>query len=182
MFDIGGLELLIIAVVGLLVIGPERLPETLRTLGLWLGRLRRSFVSVKSEIEKEIGMDEVRRQLHNEAIMDQMKQIERDVRGNQDTASSDHAQTNPAAEQPGTGSALKHDSTPEQQIDEHRIDAGITDADATAHTPSRVEGGASSNETASSELEPREPERLPPRSEAELEAAHRRRARNEHNT
>ena len=41
MFDIGGLELLLIAVVGLLVIGPERLPEALRTLGLWLGRLRR---------------------------------------------------------------------------------------------------------------------------------------------
>ena len=52
MFDIGGLELLLIAVVALLVIGPERLPETLRTIGLWLGRLRRSFTSVKAEIEK----------------------------------------------------------------------------------------------------------------------------------
>ncbi len=80
MFDIGGLELLLIAIVGLLVIGPERLPETLRTLGLWLGRLRRSFTSVKAEIEKEIGMDEVRRQLHNEAIMEDMKKIERDVK------------------------------------------------------------------------------------------------------
>ena len=81
MFDIGGLELLLIAVVGLLVIGPERLPETLRTLGLWMGRLRRSFMSVKTEIEKEIGMDEVRRQLHNEAVMDEMKRIEREVHG-----------------------------------------------------------------------------------------------------
>jgi len=79
MFDIGGLELLLIAVVALLVIGPERLPETLRTLGLWLGRLRRSFTSVKAEIEKEIGMDEVRRQLHNEAVMEEMKRIEREV-------------------------------------------------------------------------------------------------------
>ena len=81
MFDIGFPELLLTAIVGLLVIGPERLPETLRTLGLWLGRMRRSYHAVKTEIEKEIGMDEVRRQLHNEAVMDEMKRIEREVKG-----------------------------------------------------------------------------------------------------
>ena len=71
---------MLVAIVGLLVIGPNRLPEALRTLGLWLGRLRRSFNTVKAEIEKEVGMDEVRRQLHNEAVMDEMKRIEREVK------------------------------------------------------------------------------------------------------
>ena len=80
MFDIGFPELVLIAIVGLLVIGPERLPEALRTLGLWIGRMRRSFTAVKAEIEKEIGMDEIRRQLHNEAVMDELKRIERDVK------------------------------------------------------------------------------------------------------
>lgn len=80
MFEIGFPELILIAIVGLLVIGPERLPEALRTLGLWIGRMRRSFTNVKSEIEREIGMDEIRRQLHNEAVMEEMKRIERDVR------------------------------------------------------------------------------------------------------
>lgn len=80
MFDVGFPELILVAVVGLLVIGPERLPEALRTLGLWFGRMRRSFLSVKTEIEKEIGMDEVRRQLHNEAVMDEMKRIEQQVK------------------------------------------------------------------------------------------------------
>ena len=80
MFDIGFPELVLVAIVGLLVIGPERLPEALRTLGLWFGRMRRSFTAVKAEIEKEIGMDEVKRQLHNEAIMDEMKRIESEVR------------------------------------------------------------------------------------------------------
>lgn len=80
MFDIGFPELMLSAIVGLLVIGPERLPEALRTLGLWLGRMRRSFQSVKAEIEKEIGMDEVRKQLHNEAVMEEMKRIEREVK------------------------------------------------------------------------------------------------------
>ena len=80
MFDIGFPELMLVAIVGLLVIGPKRLPEALRTLGLWLGRMRRSFTTVKTEIEKEIGMDEVRRQLHNEAVMEEMKRIEREVK------------------------------------------------------------------------------------------------------
>ena len=86
MFDIGFPELMLVAIVGLLVIGPERLPEALRTLGLWLGRMRRSFQSVKAEIEKEIGMDEVRKQLHNEAVMEEMKRIEREVKATADVA------------------------------------------------------------------------------------------------
>jgi sec-independent protein translocase protein TatB len=72
MFDIGFSELLIIAVVGLLVIGPARLPETLRTLALWLGRLRRMASKLYQEVEREVGMDDVRRQLHNENIMDKL--------------------------------------------------------------------------------------------------------------
>ena len=48
MLEIGFPELILIAIVGLLVIGPERLPETLRTLGLWMGRMRRSFTQVKA--------------------------------------------------------------------------------------------------------------------------------------
>ena len=88
MLEIGFPELILIAIVGLLVIGPDRLPETLRTLGLWLGRMRRSFNSVKAEIEKEIGMDEVKRQLHNEAIMEEMKRIEAEVKNTADTARS----------------------------------------------------------------------------------------------
>ena len=74
------MELMLIVLVTLLVIGPERLPETLRTLGLWVGRLSRSFTATKVEIEKEIGMDDVRRQLHNESVMAQMKHIEDEVK------------------------------------------------------------------------------------------------------
>ena len=73
MFDIGFFELLVIAVLGLVVIGPKRLPEVVRTISLWLGRLRRSFSSVKRNIESEFQLDEVRRQLHNEEIMRQLE-------------------------------------------------------------------------------------------------------------
>lgn len=69
MFDIGFSELLLVALVALLVLGPERLPGAARTAGLWIGRLRRSFAALRSEVEREIGADEIRRQLHNENIL-----------------------------------------------------------------------------------------------------------------
>ncbi len=79
MFDIGFPEFFIAALVALLVLGPERLPGALRTLGLWIGRLRRSYYNVKTEVEREIGMDEVRRQLHNEQVMEDIRRVEREV-------------------------------------------------------------------------------------------------------
>ncbi|MNR30343.1 sec-independent translocase [compost metagenome] len=55
--------------VALLVLGPERLPGAARTAGLWIGRLKRSFNAIKQEVEREIGADDIRRQLHNEHIL-----------------------------------------------------------------------------------------------------------------
>ena len=69
MFDIGFQELLLVGIIGLVVIGPERLPGVIRTCALWIGRIRRSFNEIKSDIEREVGADDIRRQLHNEAIM-----------------------------------------------------------------------------------------------------------------
>ena len=69
MFGISFSELLLVGLVALLVLGPERLPGAARTAGLWVGRLKRSFNSIKTEIEREIGADEIRRQLHNEHIL-----------------------------------------------------------------------------------------------------------------
>lgn len=69
MFDIGFTELLVCLVVALVVIGPERLPETVRTIALWIGRLKRSLRETRTEIERQIGADDIRRQLYNEEIM-----------------------------------------------------------------------------------------------------------------
>lgn len=73
MFDIGFLELLVIATIGLLVLGPERLPGAVRTASLWLGRLRRSFNELRREIEREVGAEELRQQLHNEEVMKSLR-------------------------------------------------------------------------------------------------------------
>jgi len=72
MFDIGFPELLLASVVALLVIGPERLPETVRTIMIWLGKIKKSFANIKTEIEQEIGVDEIRQQIHNDTIMKEL--------------------------------------------------------------------------------------------------------------
>ena len=69
MFGISFSELLLVGLVALVVLGPERLPGAARTAGLWIGRLKRSFNAIKQEVEREIGADEIRRQLHNEHIL-----------------------------------------------------------------------------------------------------------------
>jgi sec-independent protein translocase protein TatB len=78
-FDIGFSELLVCLVVALVVIGPERLPETVRTVGLWIGRLKRSLRETRSEIERQIGADDIRRQLHNEEIMQRIEETRREM-------------------------------------------------------------------------------------------------------
>ena len=67
MFDIGFSELLIIGVVALLVIGPERLPGLARTAGKWVGRARRFVSSVKADIDREIAADELKKALAKQA-------------------------------------------------------------------------------------------------------------------
>mgnify|MGYP000067036444 CR=1 FL=1 len=79
MFDIGFSELLFVALIALLVLGPERLPGALRTLGLWIGRIRRSVDDIRINIEQEIGADEIKRQLHNEDIMKKLNQVENQI-------------------------------------------------------------------------------------------------------
>jgi sec-independent protein translocase protein TatB len=86
MFDIGFSELVLVAVIGLLVLGPERLPGAIRTGSLWLGRLRRSFNNIRAEIEREINADEIRQDLHNEGIMESLKQAEQDLRSGLEAA------------------------------------------------------------------------------------------------
>jgi len=81
MFDIGFPELLIVSIVALLVIGPDKLPETVRSIALWVGRIRRSLANIKMELENEIGADEIRRQLRNEAIMDKLNETKDQLKG-----------------------------------------------------------------------------------------------------
>ena len=61
MFDVGFSEIVVIAVVALVVIGPEKLPKTARTLGVLFGRLQRYVGEVKADINRELELDELRK-------------------------------------------------------------------------------------------------------------------------
>jgi sec-independent protein translocase protein TatB len=61
MFDVGFSEIVLIAVVALIVIGPERLPKAARTMGLLFGRLQRYVSDVKADINREMELDELRK-------------------------------------------------------------------------------------------------------------------------
>lgn len=63
MFDIGFLELSLLFVIGLLVLGPERLPRVARTLGGYLRKARRTWYSVRSEIERELAAEELKQKV-----------------------------------------------------------------------------------------------------------------------
>lgn len=61
MFDVGFSELILIGVVALLVLGPERLPKLARDVGRWVGRARRYMNHVREEIDREVELSELRR-------------------------------------------------------------------------------------------------------------------------
>jgi sec-independent protein translocase protein TatB len=65
MFDLGFGELMLIAVVALVVLGPERLPKAARFAGVWVRRARAQWHSVKGELERELAAEELKRNLHD---------------------------------------------------------------------------------------------------------------------
>ncbi|WP_422476216.1 Sec-independent protein translocase protein TatB [Endozoicomonas sp. ALB032] len=79
MFDIGFTELLLIAVIALVVLGPERLPGAIRTTAYWIGKIKRSFQSAREELEKELDVDGIKRQIHNEQVMKELEKTRSQV-------------------------------------------------------------------------------------------------------
>lgn len=112
MFDIGFSELLVIGVVALIVIGPERLPGVARTLGHLFGRMQRYVNEVKSDIQREIELDELRKL--RESVEDSAREIERSVSRELDHAEQEMRElrelVEPATEANRSASALQSDS------------------------------------------------------------------------
>ena len=80
MFDVGFTEILLLSLVGLLVLGPERLPRVARTAGLWLGRARRFVSTVKADIDREIAADELKQTLAKQAEVPELYDIVEDTK------------------------------------------------------------------------------------------------------
>lgn len=95
MFGIGFSELLLVAVIALLVLGPERLPKAARFAGLWVRRARAQWYSVKSELERELATEDLRRTLSAQG--EDLSAIARDANANLDSAARSVSATASAA-------------------------------------------------------------------------------------
>lgn len=114
MFDVGFSELVVIAIVALVVIGPERLPKVARTAGHLLGRLQRYVNDVKSDINREMQLDELKKLQAD--MQESARNIERSVNTEVQSAQlalnqtaqsvTDEIKPLPAAEAPAAESAL----------------------------------------------------------------------------
>lgn len=114
MFNIHSTEILLILIVALIVIGPEKLPSAVRTAGLWIGRFRRSFYKVKAEIERELNTDEIRRQLHNESVLAQIDEAKAKVESvAKETETSVNKLVNSDTLDPGASSATAAQADPQ---------------------------------------------------------------------
>jgi len=116
MFDIGFSELIVIALVALIVIGPERLPRVARTLGALLGRAQRYVNDVKSDIQREVDLDELKN--IRSTFQDAAKSVEQSVSQagaelqaagdslNQSVSGSGEAKDEPLAQEPAAGNEV----------------------------------------------------------------------------
>ena len=100
MFDIGFSELMVIGLVALIVIGPERLPRVARTLGHLAGRLQRYVADVKADINREVELDELRKM--KDSVQQAASGIENSV---QSELSKTEAELNAAASSAAGGDA-----------------------------------------------------------------------------
>ena len=113
MFDIGFSEIVVIAVVALIVIGPERLPKVARTLGHLFGRMQRYVNDVKADISREMELDELRKL--QATVQDAAHAIEQTV--NKEITSTESelnsiAQTAAQAVQPAAENSVVDAATP----------------------------------------------------------------------
>lgn len=79
MSDIGFSELLLLLAIALIVIGPQRLPEAARFLGYWIGRLRRTLQHARRDMERDLGIEDVRREVHNQLLLEELEKERREV-------------------------------------------------------------------------------------------------------
>lgn len=102
MFDIGFFELIIIGILALLVLGPERLPKAARTAGMWVGRIKQGFSSIQQEVNQQLHIEEMQRQLE-----DNRRKLEETLRKQEQSIADS---TGPQAS--GVDDSAKEDSAP----------------------------------------------------------------------
>ncbi|MCW8956851.1 MAG: Sec-independent protein translocase protein TatB [Gammaproteobacteria bacterium] len=153
MFDVGFWEILLILVLALVVLGPERLPQAARTVGYWVGKARRYIEGVKSEVEKEFDGGELKRMLHNQEV--QIKELQSKLTSSEDYVNKSYHNMFEDKDDPGTEkSATEEDHLPEPRYeileddDDDRVDSVVI---SKRHGTEKEQSSTSDAEQASSD-------------------------------
>ena len=104
-------ELLVVLVVGLLVIGPDRLPEAIRTSIRWFTKIKRALNDARIEFEQQLGVDDIRRELHNEQVMESLRKLEENRKIADDSVREVGEKVNEALQEAQKHSAAQADSS-----------------------------------------------------------------------
>jgi sec-independent protein translocase protein TatB len=110
MFDVGFWEILLILILALVVIGPERLPGAARKAGYFVGKARRYIEGVRSEVESELDVNEFKRMLHNQEV--QINELQEQIKSGVNDVKSDVSDATSAAID-DTETYSFHDELPE---------------------------------------------------------------------
>ena len=146
MFDIGFQELVLISVIALIVVGPERLPKMARTLGLWSGKIRYYVNQVKNDIDREVRAQELKELLDKPAAeLKDLSSVAEETKGALDEAKA-AIETIPSdvstANEPAAGSIF-----PAGQPDQAQTETDAARSGETPEPPQTEMGAAQSGET-----------------------------------
>ncbi len=170
MFDIGFWELALIGVVALLVVGPDRLPALARTVGLWVGRIRRYVSTVRDDIEREIQADELKSLLSKTDDLNPLKDIIEETTNTIGEANKELSGARKEADElmSADSGAVLDATDPDDSDDETGADAPTPDSAATKlgealSTPSDNDVAAASAESSDETVENTEDHEQRPR-------------------
>lgn len=135
-------ELSVVIIIGLLVIGPARLPEAIKTGYTWFARVKRAVNDAKTEFEQQIGADEIRRELHNEKILKSLSELKTLQSDLEKSANKIHSDNHPELSDEGHKSYLEHEANhhlsnhEDHHHDDHHHDDNYHHEDH--HKPAKV--------------------------------------------
>ena len=157
MFDIGPSEILLICAIALIVVGPERLPGAVKTAGMWIGRFRRSFYKIKSEIERVLNADEIKRQLYNESVLAELDEAKTQLTDTaRDTEESVKNLVSSKDLDPGFSAALKASQSADEALADELKEAADSAEEVAEQIAPPSDNSEQGSETEDNNTDPKE--------------------------
>jgi len=135
MFDVGFWEILLILILALVVIGPERLPGAARKAGYFVGKARRYIEGVRSEVESEFDVNEFKRVLHNQEV--QINELQAQIKSSVDDVKADMSASSDQIDTDHIDEDQIADSATHSFHDEHDVSDNTADTNKASSTTNK---------------------------------------------